>query len=366
MATPQERAAAGRANAAAAALRHWLLTGPAQIDSGPEAGAIAGTLDTDGRADYAYAEITGYYLHWLASPHLRRGVDENALIARAAAAAQWCERRVQSPGALPTRVDLRTGASGDWRNQALFCFDLAMLVGGLTAARRRSLIEPPQRVLTRLLQQLTDFASDGGLIPLRMLARGTDLPARWSTRPGAFLVKAAARILSAQAVIEVPPVLEAACQVHLERFAAQPPGARDEPAHPILYFLEGELALACERNPASASLLKNVLKPLDAAGNLPEAKDSAVLRSDIVAQALRLAVLLRACGERRAPPDATLDLLANNLTGRVRSDGSIAFREGQAAPQINVWCAMFAEQALSWYGQWRGTRTLNANAWDIV
>ncbi len=366
MATAADRAAAGRANEAAAALRGWLLTGPAQIADGREAGAIAGTLDADGKADYAYAEITGYYLHWLASPHLRRGTDDAALIARATAAAHWCERRVLAAGPLPTRIDLRAGTVSEWRNQALFCFDLAMLVGGLTAARRRSLIPPPQDVLARLLQQLTDFAGDDGLVPLKVLDRNSEMPARWSTRPGAFLVKAAARILSAQAVIEVPPALEAACHAHVERFAAQPPGARQEPAHASLYFLEGELALACERNPGSASLLKNLLKSLDAAGNLPESADSAVLRADIVAQALRLAVLLRACGERRAPPDATLDLLAENLVARVRPDGSIAFRDGETAPQINVWCAMFAEQALAWYGQWRGVRTLNANAWDIV
>jgi len=366
MALVDDRARAARAATVAKALAGWLLAGPAQIADGPEAGAIAGTVDAHGHADYAYAEITGYYLHWLASPHLGRDVDEPRLIANATAAARWCERRVLDLSLVPTRISLRPQEAPDWRNQALFCFDLGMLVGGLSAARRRNLIAAPQRVLARLLQQLGDFANDHGLSPLRVLDRARELPDRWSTRSGPFLVKAAARILSAQALIEVPPALEAACQAHLERFAVQAPGARDDPAHATLYFLEGELALACERNARSATLLKSLLKSMDPAGNLPESSDSPVLRADIVAQALRIGVLLRACGERRAPADGVLDQLADNLVARVRGDGGIAFREGQEAPQLNVWCAMFAEQALSWYAQWRGLRTLNANAWDIV
>jgi|CXWL01.1.fsa_nt_gi hypothetical protein len=354
---------------AAAALREWLIAGPAQLKSGPEAGAVAGTIDASGHADYAYGEITGYYLHWLASPHLRRVVPEFQLIAKANSAIAWCERRFTRPEAVPTRIALHD-ANADWRNDATFCFDLAMLVGGIVVARRRELISTPHVLLADLLSALTGFAGDNGLVPAKASPHSADpqpLPARWSTRSGPFLVKAAARILSAQALTQVPPALEQACHAQLERFAENVPRALDEPLHPTLYFLEGELALACERNGRTATLLKSLLKLADDAGNLPEAVATpAIHRADIVAQALRVGLLLRACGERKAPADGVLDGLAQNLIQRVRPDGGLAFRENASPPQLNVWCAMFAEQALAWHAQWRGTRTLNANAWDVA
>ncbi|MEO7252410.1 MAG: hypothetical protein ABIW30_07370, partial [Arenimonas sp.] len=113
------------AGAAAARLRGWLLSGPAQVDEGPEAGGVSGTVDNVGRAEYVYGESTGYYLHWLASPHLQ---GQPSLAANAGAALAWCERRFGAAGPVPTRIALQT-LPDDWRNRAVFCFDLAMLVG---------------------------------------------------------------------------------------------------------------------------------------------------------------------------------------------------------------------------------------------
>ncbi len=355
--------------AAADRLRQWLLHGPAQIAKGAEFGAIAGTVTERGDADYAYGEITGYYLHWLSSPHLRRVVDEALLVSKAKVALAWCERRFSTPGFVPTRVSIETSPAAiadDWRNSAEFCFDLAMLVGGIVAARRRSLVETPKALLAMLLSRLQAFAREDGLAPFESVNAQASLPLRWSTQSGPFLTKAAARILSAEFIVEVPSALSAACHAQVERFGASPP-LGDYPVHPALYFLEGELAVACERNGASARVLRGILDHASADGSLPESVATAqIKRADIIAQALRVGLLLRACGDRKAPSEKQLDLLATQLAGRVRPDGAIAFQEDRLPAQLNVWCAMFAEQALAWHGQWRRQRTLDANAWDIV
>jgi hypothetical protein len=41
------------------------------------------------------------------------------------------------------------------------------------------------------------------------------------------------------------------------------------------------------------------------------------------------------------------------LLGRVADDGSIVFDPAAPTREPNVWCAMFAEQALRWYADWR-------------
>ena len=55
------------------AIAEWLLRGPAQLTSGPHAGAVAGLIEAGQRPGYAYPEITGYYLQWLAWRAARNG-----------------------------------------------------------------------------------------------------------------------------------------------------------------------------------------------------------------------------------------------------------------------------------------------------
>jgi hypothetical protein len=92
----------------------------------------------------------------------------------------------------------------------------------------------------------------------------------------------------------------------------------------------------------------------NADGSLPESESGSKLkRSDIIAQALRVGLLLRQRGIVNSPSDHSLDLLADALLGRVADDGSIVFDPAAPTREPNVWCAMFAEQALRWYADWR-------------
>lgn len=346
------------AAAAAQRLRAWLLDGPAQLRAGPEAGGVAGTLQSDGSADYVYGEITGYYLHWLAGSHLPADPRRQR---NAQAALQWCERRYVAGTPVPTRIMLRAAAP-DWRNQVEFCFDLAMLVGGVCAARAAGLIAPAPLLLDELLARCAALADSDGLLPAAAESIAA-LPSRWSTRRGPFLVKAAARLQSAAAWQRLAEPLAAAIAAHL---AAHPPAAvapLAEPMHPTLYFLEGLLALAPPSS-AAATLLDALLDHTGSDGSLPESSASAaVRRSDIIAQALRVGFLLQPCD---AGARARLDPLVAALIARVQPDGAIAFQPGSTPAQWNVWCAMFAEQALSWYLIWRGAAPGSLLAGEIV
>ena len=263
--------------------------------------------------------------------------ERRAINARAALA--WCERHYDGGAPVPTRIAL-TPMTADWRNETEFCFDLAMLVGGLSAAAQAGLIEPPRALLDALMRRLNQFAAADRLLPVAA-ASAAALPDRWSTRSGPFLVKAAARILSAAAWVALPAQLESACRGHLRAFAPRAVDAYADPLHPTLYFLEGTLALAPEHADAAREVLQRLLALIDADGSLPESLDTPeVRRSDIIAQALRVGLVLGA-------PAAQVDALASALVARVRADGSICFQPERE--QINVWCAMFAQQALDWY-----------------
>ncbi|MFJ6137612.1 hypothetical protein [Kitasatospora sp. NPDC092286] len=343
---------------AASALREWLLDGPAQQRHGSEHGAVAGALAPDGRAAYVYGEITGYYLHWLASPHLPADPRREPA---ARAAAEWVERRCTTGPLPPTRIHLHGAAEKDWRNDAQFFFDLAMLVGGLTAATRAGLLNPPERALRALLTALVDFVDhDGTLRPFRPEPGAAPPAPRWSTRSGPFLAKAAARVLAAAAVVPLPPALAQACARHLTRHRPDPARAFDHPLHPTLYFLEGHLTSPGADHAAATAVLAELLGQCDPAGTLPESLDTpTVRRSDVMAQALRLGLLLH-----RDEP--VLDRTAAALAARVRADGAIPFDPAARPLQLNVWSAMFAEQALSWHQARTAGLPLRVTPGDLV
>lgn len=329
--------------AAAARLRDWLLHGPAQLGGGPHDGGVAGSFDAQGRAGYVYGEITGYYLHWLAD------VDAplEARAVRAVRAVAWAQR-VFASGVPPTRIALLPAAP-DWRNEAVFLFDLAMLAGGLARAAQAGLVELPASLVQRLYAELEQLLEGGALRPLRRLRHDLGLPDRWSTRLDAFEVKAATRVLMLHAQHPAPPPLAAACAALCAERAPRAAQAPVELLHPTLYYAEGVLAGDRAHWPGVAALLDRLLALASADGELPE--DPAVpgvLRSDVIAQALRVGLLLQRHGVPGAPAPARLAPLAAQLAARVAADGSLAFRR-DAVPLPNVWCAMFAEQALRWW-----------------
>ena len=184
----RDRASAAAARTAAARISAWLLSPQVQLREGVHAGAIAGAMDGAGLARYVYPEITGYYLHWLAEAHTDRARE--TLATAASNASDWTARQFEGGALAKTRAYL-DGHATDWRNDAVFFFDFAMLLRGLCAAAEADLIALPRDLLVRLMEELDKFAGANGEIrAARVLRGGAALPARWSTIGGPFEAKA--------------------------------------------------------------------------------------------------------------------------------------------------------------------------------
>ena len=349
---------------AAARISAWLLSPQVQLREGAHAGAIAGALDGDGRARYVYPEITGYYLHWLAEAQADRARE--TLTAAASNATDWTARQFED-GALAKTRSYLDGDIADWRNDAVFFFDYAMLLRGVCAAAEADLIALPRDLVRRLLGELDKFAgADGEICAARVLRGGAALPARWSTIGGPFEVKACSRVLLAARHVELPTNLAGASMRLIDRYAPETATFALEMLHPTLYFAEGMLLARPDHARHIAALLARVLRLQRDDGSLPEAEQGSELpRSDIIAQALRIGLLLRGGSIENAPDDRALDLLADALLTRVGADGSVTFRNDAEAREPNVWCSMFAEQALRWYAQWSDGAALPAAEWLV-
>jgi hypothetical protein len=347
-----------RADRAAAdgSVAEWLLDGPAQLRDGPHAGAIAGCVSRSGSASYVYPEIAGYYLQWLAWRAYRFG-SPNGLVQRASAVQRWLLVWLAAGDPPPTRMHL-DGTGGDWRNRAVFCFDVAMVVRGLGAAAHARLLMPDAAVVAGVARQLELLvAADGQFDACAMHAAGDAFPARWSTRRGAFLAKAAAGILTAATALPGLPVrLVRAAE---DTFAASLAALAEQPhreAHPLLYAFEGVLALPA--HPRFAGALPVVAAQFDALlaqagpdGFLPETIGAPLAqgpeRIDVLAQSLRIGHLLTAHRPQQPPDRVALLRLRHALARQVHGSGAVTFARDATAQPWNVWAAMFADQALA-------------------
>jgi hypothetical protein len=344
---------------AAAAVARWLLEGPAQLGEGLEAGGVAGIVDADGRAAYVYPEITGYYLQWLAWRAARYGED-SALACRAQSAQRWIGAWLGAASPPLTRVHLGV-AGDDWRNDAVFLFDVAMVLRGLGAAARWRLLEPSPAIVAGVCAELDRLVDGDGHLEACVRHRGDAMPARWSTRRGAFLAKAAAGILGAAETLDAIParLLDAASRTYDEslRLLVACPHAE---THPLLYAFEGVLSMPADSRlatvlPPIAAQFDALLAHVRALGRVPEflrpgSGDPGARRMDIVAQTLRVGALLAAHRPQSPPDRADLDRLRRSLIEQISPAGALPFAAGATPPRYNVWAAMFADQALAMAG----------------
>ena len=353
-----------QALAASRRIRSWLLAPGVQLRSGIHAGAVAGSFAADGLPRYVYPEITGYYLHWLAESALAdREQDWASAAVRACA---WTSRQFDS-GSVPLTRAYLYEERADWRNDAVFFFDFAMLLRGVCAAVEANLVPVPHPVLRRLVEELGRFADAGGEIAAaRILRPGAQLPQRWSTLGGPFEVKAASRVLLAHRLVELPPHLLRACENLVDRFTSAASATPIDMLHPTLYFAEGLLVARPDRYADIGVLFERILRLRRRNGSLPEAESgSDIPRSDVLSQALRVGLQLRSQGLAGAPAIDVLASLAYALIDRVSADGSVCFRNDIARPEANVWCSMFAEQALRWFAWHSEGRSLPAAEWLV-
>ena len=296
-------------------------------------GVVVGWRDADGGHGAAYPEIAGYYLSYLACSG---GDDESA---RAVFA--WLDRSTEQGPPL-TRY---SGASGedDWRNRAVFAFDLAMILRGLVQMRHA---DPPvaDRLVRRCGETLLEISKDGMLAShlLRAGCRSDVPPDRWSTRPFVHHLKAAAalatwkdaraRMLAARTIEHWAPRLPAIIA-----------GGSAEHSHPYLYGIEGLLLHHAQtRDAGLADLAARAFRALMQL--LATRQDGGRGNAgDVAAQLLRAGATLQRLGRLGAEEWRTLRLrFADRLRALETAEGAILF---DARGHSNVWATMFAWQA---------------------
>jgi hypothetical protein len=308
-------------------LDHYLLS-PAVCC--PETGAVFAVRGST--ADYAYPEIAGYYLTYLAG----LAIDAPALSKRrfaeqAQRVVAWL-RLICAEGLPLTRYYLDDDTQ-DWRNDFVFIFDLAMVLRGLAHARELDLADWSAPTLADHLQcQLA--AADGRLRAVQ--ARGLKAAtAGWSARFDAYQLKSAAGMARFARHFSHSGLSELAEEARA-LFCHTPALEFDHlPLHPRFYALEGVAQL--QGVAAYPAISHAVFQAMGEAS--PDWQ-----RIDVLAQALRLGC---AC----SPAHPLNHELASTLAALVVDNTGLGFCCDTGDPQRNTWTTLFARQALAYYQQ---------------
>jgi len=344
-------------------VENWLLASNVQIDTGADKGAIAGWLNHEHKPEFAYMELTGYYLTCMAFV-ISKSIDlRSKAIARGQKAVDWLHRCVIEREEIPpTRKYVDCRNQEDWRNAAVFSFDIAMVLRGLSAIL--PLLDDGRSfdLICALVDRLVPFCDvDCCLKPyiLRHGSADTYLLQKWSTMPGPYQMKIALAISSLFGGALTQKLTRVQERIRSDWSDYYDNGGRVADLHPAFYYLEGMLVLGMhdcntEYHSVATRLYSRIMEHQTEEGCLPATVGSGtpIVRSDVVAQALRIGTILKDLGYIAGPEwDRKLRKLAESLAKFVTSEGLTSFYPiGDGSPKHwNAWCAMVTYQALSFY-----------------
>jgi hypothetical protein len=291
--------------------------------------SAVGAWDFSGKPLYAYPEIAGYWLQWAAP---RNELDDRAILNLL----EWLRSAQCASGRWPTRVGLTQAVPASYL-QRVFFFDHAMLRRGIAAAQQWRELPLAQELLDALDADISSWQVQGSF--QACIPGPEPESSRWSQLNGAFLLKARA------ALHPLNQWREALARAFPFDAALRCPHPQ---AHPQLYAIEGLIALG--DLPTARTAWSELRRQFGGDGKLIESTGGkGPLRSDVLAQVLRIALVLDGHAEVCASPGLTQ--VCAQLISRIEGE-RMPFAPGSAPA---AWSAIFAAQALHAFGQggWR-------------
>jgi len=318
-------------------LRAWLASGELQTADGAFRAWRDGLTS---ELAFAYPEITGYALTWLAG----RDIPTAQEIAVGRRAADWVTQRLEGGD--------RSARSG-WDGEAVYAFDLGVIAAGLMSfGRRHGTVEHVGQG-ERTAAELSGLLRGAGLSPVLTDGPPTSRTEGWSTAGKPHLVKCVQALLLVQEHDAARALIGTAAAWEREagRFQTQPDDAYTM-LHPHLYTVEGLWIWGTATGDPSA--LARARRSTEWAwrhqlpsGGLPRSVSSGGEPSgpeqwDVTSQAVRAAIITGA-------DISGLDRAIDRLLGLARKrpiGKALVYQPGVGQEHYNAWVSMFGAQAL--------------------
>lgn len=345
-------------NSSAEAAILWLLNSGIQRPNGGVARYYR--ADTGAYRDVS-TELTGYFLSAVVGPGPEGSLPDQALQAGRFLIEEGFDNQSEL---FPFELSAPSGGGP----RLAYFFDCGIIIRGLVRLWERTnepaFLDAAERCGLALTSRMRRV--DGAFFPLFNLDSGEPFEgeARWSLRSGVYHLKAALALRELHVITGLGEF--DACLGDLKRWCLErheaflpghesPDGVMDR-MHAYCYFLEGLLPSAGLEAESNRALQFGILK----VENLVREIGPAFLRSDVVAQLLRLRLFADKLGVmeldyRQAEEEAGIVRgFQQTQPGRAIQGGfAFARRGGDAVPHINPASTIFCLQALDMWDQTR-------------
>lgn len=363
--------------------KEWLLNSGIQDLKGAERGGFNSWFDLDsGEYSYVYPEVTGYGITALLFLNDLFGGN---FVERARLAAKWLEEKALHPCG-----GVRTG-----KNENIYAFDSGMVLYGLLnlykTSGERQYLGFAEKIASFLLKDMRKGDSLFYAVYDPKTGEKKDAGRKWSDQSGSYHARIVLGLTSFHDITHDEAYKDAALTLCEKCLAFQESSGRfitstadnSTHLHPHAYSAEGLLyaGMYFGREDFIRASEKAVLWALEGQcrdGNIPKAFDGkrfiAYYRTDILAQILRLGVILRAMGRLDGDFSRSLRRLRNRLLtfqylGNDSQKGGFYYGftlDGQRKKHINSWCSMFALQALIMYEELYGKNKNIIGSWYFI
>ncbi len=304
--------------------------------------------------EYIYGEITGYFLSFCAGVCANQPAMKERLLPIMTNHIEWLDSVIKD--GFKTRYMLN--GKKDWRNSAIFPFDVAMIIRGLQDVSSYLDVNATLELYKALFKLFMGKNKD--TINPYISVDGTILTDKWSTRFDVHFMKIVANVLpalSSQSDISIYNLLNKKAD-ELYRYNMKYLLKTD--SHPLMYYLEGILLL-CECGNFDEIKMKkyqkkakevylNIIQLIGDDLLLDNPTTGTYVRSDVLAQFVRIGVLLI---NNELLPAETMNYIKRILDyicDKHVVEGRVCFFDKNKDENFyNTWCAMFLYQALDYF-----------------
>lgn len=340
---------------------------------------------------YTYSEITGYAITNFIFLHERE--SKNIYLLRAILAAEWLlDKASHKSGGVKTRYFLdnkNTNELYDFANGVVHSFDNGIVLNGLMDIYEATKEGRYLRVANKIGNLLVETMQkeDGSLYASYSHKEENfkDHDEKWSTQSGSFHAKVAMGLLKLYEATKNDKYKEAVIKLCNSALKLQEAEGRfisykkekDTHLHPHCYSAEGLLFAGIYlKNEAYIKSAVNATKwalerQMENKG-IPsmyvKGQSVNIERSDVIAQVLRLGIIMRSMDLIDKEYDSILDNIAERLlefqykNTDIKTEGSFVYGhdvdyrdnlKGEKKDHANSWCTMFAMQALMYYKDYK-------------
>lgn len=304
--------------------------------------------------EYIYGEITGYFLSFCAEVCANQSEMKESLLPIMIKHVEWLDSAIKD--GFKTRYMLNEKT--DWRNSAIFSFDIAMIIRGLIDVSSYLDVNATLELYKKLFESFVE-ENTNTIKPYISVDRMI-LPDKWSTRFDAHFMKIVANVLpvfSSQSDIVIYNLLNKKAD---ELYCYDMKYLLTTDSHPLMYYLEGILLL-CEMGDLddvkkkryqqkAREVYLNVIHLISDDLLLDNPTAGTYVRSDVLAQFVRIGVLL--INDDLLPVETMnyIKCILDYICDKHIVEGRVCFFDKEQDENFyNTWCAMFLYQALDYF-----------------